>query len=198
MKLDPVTLEIISRKLVAITDEVYFTVQRTARSSFVNEVADFAVAFLDVNGDVFAYPPSASFNFLIDTDFKSTIDAVPDLQPGDVIITNDPYTSFGLATHIPDVHLIQPYFHGGRIVGYGWSFIHSLDFGGAVSGSVAAANHEIYQEGLRIPPMKLRAGEAMNEQLLTLIRLNTRMADTTIADFKVRTAVRKSTTVAAG
>lgn len=184
MKLDPVTLEIISRKLIAITDEIYFTVQRTARSSYVNEVADFAVAMLDINGDVFAYPPSASFNFLIDTNFKTTIDAVPDLQPGDVIITNDPYTSGGLSTHLPDVHLIQPYFHEGRIVGYGWSFIHSLDFGGAVPGSVSAASHEIYQEGLRIPPMKLSKGGSLNEELLSLVRLNTRVPDVTIADFK--------------
>lgn len=184
MHLDPVTLEILGRKLVAITDEIYFTVQRTARSSYVNEVADFAVAMLDVNGDVFAYPPSASFNFLIDTNFKSTIDAVPGLEPGDVIITNDPYTSGGLSTHLPDVHLIQPYFHEGRIVGYGWSFIHSLDFGGTVPGSVSAASHEIYQEGLRIPPMKLLKRGAPNEELLALIRLNTRVPDITIADFK--------------
>ncbi|PSM16252.1 hydantoinase B/oxoprolinase family protein [Nitratireductor sp. StC3] len=184
MKLDPVTIEVISRKLIAITDEIYFTVQRTARSSYVNEVADFAVAMLDVNGDVFAYPPSASFNFLIDTNFKSTIDAVPDLRPGDVIITNDPYASEGLSTHLPDVHLIQPYFHDGEIIGYGWSFIHSLDFGGAVPGSVSATSHEIYQEGLRIPPMKLVKGGAMNEELLALIRLNTRVPDITIADFK--------------
>lgn len=184
MKLDPVTLEIISRKLIAITDEIYFTVQRTARSSYVNEVADFAVAMLDTNGDVFAYPPSASFNFLIDTNFRTAIDAVPDLEPGDVIITNDPYTSGGLSTHLPDVHLIQPYFHEGRIVGYGWSFIHSLDFGGNVPGSVSAASHEIYQEGLRIPPMKLRKRGVLNDELLSLIRLNTRVPDITIADFK--------------
>lgn len=184
MQLDPVTLEIISRKLIALTDEIYFTVQRTARSSYVNEVADFAVALLDTNGDVFAYPPSASFNFLIDTNFKTAIEAVPDLEPGDVIITNDPYTSGGLSTHLPDVHLIQPYFHEGRIVGYGWSFIHSLDFGGNVPGSVSAASHEIFQEGFRIPPMKLRKGDALNEELLSLIRLNTRVPDVTIADFK--------------
>ncbi|WP_323013160.1 hydantoinase B/oxoprolinase family protein [Devosia sp.] len=184
MKLDPITLEILSRKMVAITDEVYFTVQRTARSSFVNEVADFAVAFLDFKGDVFAYPPSASFNFLMDTNFYSTIEAVPDLVPGDIIITNDPYTSNGLSTHLPDVHLIQPYFDGDRIIGYGWAFIHSLDFGGAVSGSVSAINTEIFQEGLRIPPMKLMKAGKFNEELLTLIRLNTRVPDVTIADFK--------------
>src|ERR1700751_2732397 len=97
MELDAVTLEVLSRKLAAITDEMYFSVQRASRSSYVKEAADFAVALLDVNGEVFAYPPSATFAFLIDTEFKSTIDAVPNMVPGDVIITNDPYTSNGLS-----------------------------------------------------------------------------------------------------
>ena len=76
MELDSVTLEVLSRKLAAITDEMYFSVQRASRSSYVKEAADFAVALLDVNGEVFAYPPSATFAFLIDTEFKSTIDAL--------------------------------------------------------------------------------------------------------------------------
>jgi N-methylhydantoinase B len=63
MELDSVTLEVLSRKLAAITDEMYFSVQRASRSSYVKEAADFAVALLDVNGEVFAYPPSATFAF---------------------------------------------------------------------------------------------------------------------------------------
>src|SRR5882672_9203677 len=88
---DGAGLEILSRKLAAITDEMYFSVQRAARSSYVKEAADFATALLDPEGEVFAYPPSATFAFLIDTDFRTTIDKVPGLAPGDVIITNDPY-----------------------------------------------------------------------------------------------------------
>src|SRR5471032_3379576 len=74
MELDSVTLEVLSRKLAAITDEMYFAVQRAARSSYVKEAADFATALLDPNGNVFAYPPSATFAFLIDTDFNSRAD----------------------------------------------------------------------------------------------------------------------------
>ena len=70
MELDTVSLEVMSRKLAAITDEIYFAVQRAARSSYVKEAADFATALLDPGGDVFAYPPSATFAFLIDTDFR--------------------------------------------------------------------------------------------------------------------------------
>ena len=71
MKSDAITLEVLSRKLAAITDEMYFAVQRAARSSYVKEAADFATALLDPQGNVFAYPPSATFAFLIDTDFKA-------------------------------------------------------------------------------------------------------------------------------
>ncbi len=184
MELDSVTLEVLSRKLAAITDEMYFSVQRASRSSYVKEAADFAVALLGVDGEVFAYPPSATFAFLIDTEFKSTIDAVPDLVPGDVIITNDPYTSNGLSTHLPDLHLIAPYFVDGSIVAYGWSFVHCSDIGGSLPGSVSPALTSIYQEGMRIPPMKLvRAGE-LNADLIGLLRLNSRMPEVVIGDLK--------------
>jgi N-methylhydantoinase B len=184
MELDSVTLEIVSRKLAAITDEMYFSVQRASRSSYVKEAADFAVALLDLNGEVFAYPPSATFAFLIDTEFKSTIDAVPDLVPGDVIITNDPYTSNGLSTHLPDLHLIAPYFVEGRIVAYGWSFVHCSDIGGSIPGSVSPALTSIYHEGLRIPPMKLVRGGELNADFIALLRVNSRMAEVVIGDLK--------------
>jgi N-methylhydantoinase B len=184
MELDSVTLEVLSRKLAAITDEMYFSVQRASRSSYVKEAADFAVALLDVNGEVFAYPPSATFAFLIDTEFKSTIDAVPDLAPGDVIITNDPYTSNGLSTHLPDLHLLAPYFVNGKIIAYGWSFVHCSDIGGSLPGSVSPALTSIYQEGMRIPPMKLvRAGE-VNADFIGLLRVNSRMPEVVIGDLK--------------
>jgi N-methylhydantoinase B len=184
MELDSVMLEVLSRKLAAITDEMYFSVQRASRSSYVKEAADFAVALLDVNGEVFAYPPSATFAFLIDTEFKSTIDAVPGLSPGDVIITNDPYTSNGLSTHLPDLHLIMPYFVNGAIVAYGWSFVHCSDIGGGLPGSVSPALTSIYQEGMRIPPMRLVRAGVMNADFIGLLRVNSRMPDVVIGDLK--------------
>jgi len=184
MVLDAVELEIVSRKLSAITDEMYFAIQRASRSAYVKEAADFATAILDVEGNVFAYPPSASFAFLVDCNYRTTIEAVPDLEPGDVIITNDPYRSAGLATHLPDVNLIRPLFHEGKIVAYAWSFVHCADIGGAVPSSMSPALTEIFQEGLRIPPMKLFRKGVANEDLLELIRLNSRVPDITVADLR--------------
>jgi N-methylhydantoinase B len=184
MPLDAVTLEVLSRKLAAITDEMYFAVQRAARSSYVKEAADFATALLDPDGDVFAYPPSATFAFLIDTDFKATLDAVPHVEPGDVIITNDPYASGGVSTHLSDLHLFQPYFADDRIVAWGWSFVHCADIGGAVPGSVSPALTNIFMEGFRIPPLKLMKRGEPNEDLFALLHLNSRMGELNLGDLR--------------
>lgn len=184
MKLDPVDLEIIGKKLSAITDEMYFAIQRSSRSSYVKEAADFSTAILDTDGNIFAYPPSATFNFLVDSHFATTIRAVPDIEPGDVIITNDPYASGALSTHLPDLHLLRPYFHEGRLVAWGWCFVHCADIGGTVASSMSPALREIYQEGLRLPPMKLvRKGE-MSEDILTIIKANGRVPETTVGDLR--------------
>ena len=184
LQLDPVTLEVMSRKLAAITDEMYFSVQRAARSSYVKEAADFATALLDPHGDVFAYPPSATFAFLIDTDFKATLDAVPHVEPGDVVITNDPYASGGVSTHLSDLHLFQPYFSGDRVIAWGWSFVHCADIGGAVPGSVSPALTSIFMEGFRIPPLKLMKRGEPNEDLFALLHLNSRMGELNLGDLR--------------
>ena len=86
MKLNPIILEIMGAKVAAVAEEMYFALQRASRSGYVKEAADFATAILDTKGEIFAYPPSATFNFLIDCNYASTIRAMPDVEPGDVII----------------------------------------------------------------------------------------------------------------
>ena len=184
MKLDPITLEILSNKVVAIAEEMYFALKRASRSIYVKEADDFDVALLDTSGDLFAHAASATMNFLIDAPFAPTIHAVTDLEPGDVIITNDPYTSKALSTHLPDIHLIRPYFHGKRIVAYGWCFVHSTDMGGAVPSSIAPSLSEIFQEGLRIPPMKFVKRGKMNDDLLGIIMANNREPEVNMGDIR--------------
>ncbi|MDP6787244.1 MAG: hydantoinase B/oxoprolinase family protein [Rhodospirillales bacterium] len=184
MKLDPILLEILNTKVSAAADEMYYTLKRASRSIYVKEAADFATAILDVDGQLFAHPPSATFNFLIDTNYADTIRAVPDVAPGDVIFTNDPYFSNGLSTHLPDLHMIRPYFHRGRVVAYGWCFVHCTDIGGAVPSSIAPSLHEIFQEGLRVPPMKLIKKGVPNEDLFNLVMANNRTPDVNMGDIK--------------
>ena len=184
MKLNPILLEIMGAKVAAVAEEMYFALQRASRSGYVKEAADFATAILDTNGELFAYPPSATFNFLIDCNYASTIRAVPDVEPGDVIVTNDPYLSEAMSTHLPDVHLIRPYFHKGRVVAYGWCFAHLSDIGGAVPSSMSPAFTEIFQEGLRIPPMKIVKRGVFNQDFVKIFTANCRTPDVNMGDVR--------------
>ena len=184
MKQSPILLEIMGAKVSAVADEMYFALRRASRSIYVKEAGDCAAGLLDTEGNLFGHPPSAGFNFLIDTDYLTTIRAVPDVEPGDVIFTNDPYLSGGLSTHLPDLHMIRPYFHDGRVVAYGWCFIHCTDIGGAVPSSIAPSLTEIYQEGLRVPPIKFVNGGEINADLMGIIMANNRTPDVNLGDLR--------------
>ena len=151
MGLDPVTLEILANKVVAASEEMASTLQRTARTLFVKEAADYACALVGLDGRIFAFPRALGATLFVNMDAGPTIRAVPDPEPGDVIVTNDPYLSGGMATHTPDITLIAPYFHAGRIVAYGWCFIHATDVGGAVPSSIAPSPRRDLQGGAPHP-----------------------------------------------
>ncbi|MEV7423913.1 hydantoinase B/oxoprolinase family protein [Streptomyces sp. NPDC091212] len=192
MKLDPVTLEIIGNKLGALTEEMCLTLQRTSRSLYVKETADFCCALAGPDGRFTAYPRGIGVSGFVGLDVRTAVEHVGPLEPGDVIITNDPYTSGGLATHLPDIQLIEPYFHEGEIAGYGWAFIHCSDIGGRVPSSLAPTNHEIYQEGLRIPPVKLvRAGEPSRD-IAALLAANSRTPEANDGDLRAMLAALRT------
>ena len=181
MKIDPILLEIMGNKVCAIADEMCLTLLRTSRSVFVNEAADFAIALADTEGEVFGWAHENKTTS-VHPPCAGTIEAVGALEPGDVIVTNDPYSSRGLSTHLPDLHLIQPYFHQGSIVAYGWAFIHFMDVGGRVPGSITRSNHDIFQEGLRIPPMKLVKKGVLNQDFLRVFMANCRLPEINMRD----------------
>ncbi len=179
--LDPVTLEIMGRKVCAIADEMCAALTRTSRSIFVNEGADFAIGLIDTTGEMFGWAPENKTTS-VHPPCAYTLGVIGEVVPGDVIVTNDPYLSKGLATHLPDLHLIKPYFHDGRVVAYGWAFVHFMDVGGAVPGSVARSLNDIFQEGLRIPPMKLMKGGEINQDFMRIFRANCRLPDINMHD----------------
>ena len=187
-RLDPVLLEVLHSKVQAAAEQMGTTLQRTARTLFVKEAADFATALVGTDGKLFAHPRQSGVSLFVDCDCSTTINAVSDLQPGDIIITNDAYTSGGLSTHLPDLHLIQPYFFEGEIAAYGWAFVHSTDVGGIAPGSILPTCDSYFQEGLVIPPMKLARQGVLDEDLLAMIRTNCRIPDENIADIKAMVA----------
>lgn len=188
MTLDPVQLEILQTQMQAATEEMAITLARTARSTYVKDAADFATALANRAGKFFAYPANMGVSGFLDLDCGVAIRAIPDLGPGDVIITNHPYLSGGLSTHMPDLQLIKPYFHEGRIVCYGWDFIHSADIGGGVPSSISPRFTELFQEGLQIPPMKLVKAGVLNRDFETIYRANCRVPDLNMGDIKAMLA----------
>lgn len=183
-RLDPVLLEILSHKVRAATEEMAITLHRTARTTYVKEASDFGTALATPEGKFFGYPESIGVAGFIDLDCGATIRAVPDLEPGDVIVTNHPYRSGGLATHMPDLQLLEPYFHDGEILCFGWVFIHSADIGGGVPSSISPGFHDLFQEGLQIPPMRLYRGGRMSADFVTLYAANCRVPEPNLGDIR--------------
>lgn len=188
MKLDSVTLAILGNKLAAVSEEMCLTLQRTGRTLYVKETADFACALAGLDGRFFAYPRSIGVSGFVGLECLPAIEAVGPLQPGDVILTNDPYRSEGLATHLPDLHMIEPYFHEGRIIAYGWCFVHCSDVGGRVPSSISPVNTEIFQEGLRIPPVKLMKRGQMTPEVRLFLDANSRTPDANMGDIRAMLA----------
>ena len=188
MRTDPTLLEILRNKATAATEEMGITLQRAGRTLYVKETADYGTALATPAGKFFAFPVGVGVAGFVDLDCGPTIGAMPDLEPGDVVITNHPYASGGLATHTPDIQLLRPYFDRGEIVAFGWSFIHSADIGGKVPSSVSPTNTEIFQEGLLIPPTRLVKRGELNTEFLAIYRANCRTPDLNVGDLRAMLA----------
>lgn len=169
--------DVAQTRLQAAVEEMCLTLQRASRSLYVKDAADFACAVADASGRFVAYPQAVGVSGFLGLDLTQTIAAATrdePLAPGDVLITNDPYLSGGLSTHLPDVHVIAPYFAGETLVGYGWAFVHVSDVGGRVPSSVSALNDSIFAEGLRIPPLRYVRRGAVVPEVESLLAANTR------------------------
>ena len=181
---DPFTLEIIENALVAVGDEMFSTLQRTAQSSLIYEVLDFAVGTTDASGDLIAQGNGvAGFLGTLDPAVKAVIrkhGSAGTMRPGDLFLTNDPYGDGG--THLSDVSIIMPVFHGDEVIAFMVNKAHWSEIGGKDPGSVSADATEIYQEGLQLPNIKvIEAGEA-DPSVLDLIGANCRLPRMTLGD----------------
>ena len=160
MRIDPVTLQIFANHAQAAADSMAFTLFRTAYSTFVKETEDFTTGLATPDGMTFASPRDLGATWFIGLDYANAIRMVDDYQPGDICITNDPYSGF-VCTHTPDLHMWKPIFWEDELVAFAVSHIHNTDVGGAVPASLSRQLTEVHQEGIRIPPNKLyEAGQA--------------------------------------
>ena len=188
MRLDALTLELLRNYLHGAVEDMAYAVERTAHTTFVKETADFTCGLLTPAGDFFAYPVELGVASMAGISYARTLEAVGPLEPGDVVITNDPYGSAAAATHLPDLHLVRPIFWEGRLVGHGAGFLHCSDIGGLVPASISPRASEIFQEGLRLPPKKLFVRGVPNRDLLDVILANCRIPEQNWGDLRALVA----------
>jgi len=170
MKTDPVRLEIFKSLFHAIAEEMGATLKRTAFSPNIKERRDYSCAVFDHNGHMLAQGDHMPVHLgSMPLSVRAAIDN-RDIQPGDMIILNDPYAG---GTHLPDITLVSGVFHKKQLLFYVASRAHHSDVGGMSPGSMPLAE-EIYQEGLRIPPIKLMSGGKINRDVWDLILYNVR------------------------
>jgi N-methylhydantoinase B len=179
--LDPITMELVKNSLQAICDEMSFTLERTCASQLIKDAQDFFTGLCDADGQLIAVSITQPNALGIIPAVVGHVIAAFDgaMAPGDVYIVNDPYHG---GTHLNDLHIMKPVFFDGTLIGYATSKAHHTDVGGRVPGSMAFDNTEIYQEGLRLPPLKLYDRGEPNETLWKLLRLNVRYPDVLMAD----------------
>jgi N-methylhydantoinase B len=181
---DPITLEIIQNSLQAAADEMFGAMRRTAMSAIIYEVLDMGTGITDRDGELAGSGAGIpAFVGVLDKSVKQVIakyDRPGDVEPGDVFITNDPYT--GGVTHLNDVVLVMPVFHDGEIVAWTANIAHWNDVGGAVPGSMSTTAGEIFQEGIILSAIKLISAGRPIRSVMDILTANCRMPDFLIGD----------------
>lgn len=189
--IDPITFAVLKSALESIVDDMAYTVMRTARSPIVRDVLDYSTTMCDAKGRILAQAKTVALHLGAVPD---AMDALmrhygDDLNPGDVIIFNDPYDG---GMHLPDIFMFKPIFSGAgdrpRHVGFSVVICHHCDVGGRVPGSNASDSTEIFQEGLRIPPLKLFDKGVRNKTLFDIVSKNVRLPDLVLGDLDAQLA----------
>ena len=179
--IDPITLEVIWSRLISVVDEQAAALIHSSFTTVVREAGDLSAGVFDRSGNMIAQSVTGTpghINTMANCvrNFVVPNHPIDSLQPGDTLITNDPWEASG---HLFDLTIVSPVFYRGRGVAFFASTCHAVDIGGATMGGDARS---LYEEGLAIPLMKLfKAGEP-NEELFDIIRANVRVPDQVIGD----------------
>ena len=175
---DRITLEIIQSSLQAISDEMFAAFRKTAMSAIIYEVLDMGTAVTDARGELASSGAGIpAFVGVLDKAVKRVIEVndADEIRPGDIFATNDPF--YGGVTHLNDVVLAMPVFADGELVAWTANIAHWNDVGGIVPGSISNESTEIYQEGLRLPAIKLIDRGGPIRSVLEIMKCNSRLPD---------------------
>jgi len=184
---DPVLVEVMKNELTAVAEEMGITMKRTARSLVAKEGADFSTALTDAEGRLIAQGLTIGIHLgYVQGVMPWVLERFGDgLEPGDIIASNDPY---GGLSHFPDIVLVMPVFWRERLVGFSAIVAHHTDIGGRFPGGMGAACEDLYQEGVRIPGIKLVEAGKPNSGVIELLKANVRAPDDLEGDLEAEAA----------
>jgi N-methylhydantoinase B len=187
--ISPIRLEVIRNALVAAAEEMSITIWRTSRSTPIREILDFSTAVFDAEGGNVAQAARIPVHLNSMSDCLSSLlekfYPIEAWNEGDVFVTNDPYSG---GQHLPDIQMFRPVFYAGGRVAIVGALCHHVDVGGAAAGSYYAPATEIFQEGVRIPPLRLVDGGVLNRGVFELLLHNVRQPDDTRGDLNAQIA----------
>jgi len=192
MSIDPITLEIMSNGLKSIADETYIALMKSAYSTNIKERHDHSTAIIDPRGRLVVQAENSlaihlgSMMGLMNTLLAKM--PLSDVREGDIFISNDPYVAGG--SHLPDVNMAMPVFAGGKLVCFMCNIAHHADIGGITPGSMAGGT-EIYQEGTRIPVVRLFREGVLAEDVLDILLLNARVPEERRGDYFAQVAAAR-------
>src|SRR6267142_5441563 len=186
--IDPVTLAVVQNGLQQVCNEMDTTFVRAAFSPVIAEGLDRSDGIYHRStGELIAQGELGLPIFVGTMQFstRAVIDRAKNLEEGDIFIVNDPYLG---GTHLMDVKFVKPFFYKGRHFAWLANTGHWPDMGGAVPGGFSANATEVEQEGLRLPPVRLYKEGVLDEEILSIILSNIRIADQRIGDIKAQAA----------
>ena len=187
-RVDPITLDVIKNALGTIADELALVIMRTAYSNIVRDSMDYSTAVCDRLGRTVAQGLTNPVHL---GSFPDGMQKLMELhggsmQSGDVFVFNDPYSAGGM--HLPDFYVIKPVFVAGELEGFVATLAHQCDVGGIAPGGMAVYGTEIFQEGLRLPILKLYEAGQPNQAIFSIIELNTRQPIQVMGDIRAQLA----------
>jgi N-methylhydantoinase B len=185
--MDPVVTEIVRNGLIAATEEMKTNLMRTAYNMIIYEALDFTVGLFDAEGNTLSIGLGLPMFIrgMSETVKAKIAHLKRDLDPGDILLTNDAYIT---GSHLNHMTFTVPIFHYGELVGFSCCMAHWPDVGGTLSGSTT----DIYSEGLQMPIVKIYRKGVINDELVSIIKTNVRLADRAMGDFRAQVAAVKT------
>ncbi len=192
MGMTPIEVEVLRNAMGSIADEAYISLMKSAYSTNIKERRDHSTALFDAGGRVIVQGESMPLHL---ASMLGLVEVIlgkygpGDIAPGDLFISNDPFV--GRGSHLPDVAMVMPVFAGDELVLFVSNIAHHADIGGMAPGSMAGGMTEIYQEGLRIPPIRLFRGGELDRDVMDLILLNVRVPEERRGDYNAQIAANR-------